>query len=236
MINYVIATWSGPRRYDIPEAVADRGFYLKEHFKALQTWRMPKVTRITVALVENDAEPPEFTEAWHSLPGRVQGADVAKFYRRNAGLSYGSWSDAFGIWGDAFPYYFFMEDDFQPCMHDWDSAMLSMMTPGVGYLAGLIRPGQLPRHAGNANGLLDSRALTAVRARYGMLPHHTFDADYGAAEAQGQVGLSRAVMEAGWELRSVTEEYSSHFKHGACLDSDKGAGPLIMRPIGNYPL
>jgi len=235
MINYVIATWSGSRRFDIPEAVADRGFFLREHFRVLAKYRFSQISQITVAVPDNPDEPPEFTKALAELPTQVQSAKVHIFRRPNVGLSYGSWSDAYGQTRTQFDHYLFMEDDYCCCMDDFDKAMLALATPNVGYVAGLVRRWQLPLHAGNANGLIPSHILERLWQRYNMLPHYTETAEYGRAEAHGQVGLSQAIVAMGYELFSLTDRYTSIFRHGWCPDGQTGSGPIIMMPLGHFP-
>lgn len=236
MINYVIAAWSGWRRYEVPGYTADRTYYLRHHLQSMHDLAHFGLTRITVVVPYDPSEPKNYTEYINSLPKTWAGVPLVVFRRENVGLSYGSLSDAYGrSRDDGFKAYFFMEDDYQLMLDRSEEPYYATLTGKVGYVAGVAGAG----HGRVANGLLSAEALRAVWDKYGKLPHfwedaskHCWPENYGLNEIHGQCQLGFALSDTGWEIADVLQSYSVLYVDARTLETTTyGHGPVIMGPI-----
>jgi hypothetical protein len=171
------------------------------------------LTQVTLVVPENPYEPQEYRAYLRSLPERVQGAALTVLERENSGMSYGSWSHAFGRYRRQFDYYLFLEDDYVPCQPRFDRTLVEMFraVPRCGYLCSLVAALARPvRHAAIANGLASAEALERIWQRHGMLPHAASSRDYGENE-NGQVVFSTAFEEAGFVLADTSSRYTAPY-------------------------
>lgn len=232
-VNYVIASWSGPRRNIVYQPhTKDPAFYIREHLESLRVLRH-NLSQITLVVPQNKKEPPAFTEFVSIVEkaGKINGTPLVVYRRKNIGLSYGSWSDVFGHYRSTFSHYIFTEDDYKFSQDNFDSILKSYMTEKTAYVAGLVRPMyNFPLHAAVAIGLCKSEALENVWVKYGCLPHAS-DSNYHSAEQIGQIGMSQAMIRQGWKLRDVTDKYSVHFRHVNNVIEKFGRGTVLIEPI-----
>lgn len=224
-INYVIACWSGDRRKHDIRYVESREFYLRSHIESLLRLRHSYVYQITVCVPYNPDESSSFREYLLSLPSVIGNASVVVFERSNDGLSYGSLSDVYGCYGNAFGYYIFMEDDYVFCLDDFDKIMVRLMRLHIncGYLCGYFHYG----HAGSSCGIFREDCLRAVWNRFGKLPHSR-GSNYLMNEASGQVGQSRAIIEAGFDIFDTIFCYRTGFRMN---DNIIWFGPVEAPPL-----
>ena len=142
-INYVIATWSGPRRQGNPDLLLSPTHYLQQQLLALQSVKH-QLQQITIVAPNNPEEPEEFTEflfqvafpaaAGVTLAERLPPIKIIR--RPNEGQSYGSWVEAYLKYTDEFEYYIFVEDDYKPAHPNFDQILAQMYetSKNCGYL------------------------------------------------------------------------------------------------------
>lgn len=234
--NYVICAWSGPRRTLDPRTDADPAFYLRAHFQCLADHRH-NLSQITLVVPENPNEPPAYRQyLLAELPKKIGTAEVVLIERPNIGMSYGSFSDCYARYRTSFDYYFFMEDDYFMCQHDFDKIHVDLMEEDrmCGYLCGMAwAPPDHEYHAGISNGILRSEALEKVFLALGHLPHSRDSLLYGPNEQTGQVGQSREIINAGYTLRDWAGHYRVGFKanHTKIIMYHPECPSAIMMPL-----
>lgn len=202
---YVITAWGGPRRApDHAEMKKDGALYLREHvYRAAALCE--RIDRIVVACPHGSAFYPGYEAYVDKLEaeGKVLDVTVEIFRRKNVGMSYGALSDVYGKYRTTFDYYIVAEDDYLPAMKDLDTILMGMIesAPRCGFLCGLIwtANGKIAPHAGIFLGIIRSQALEKVWLRNGSLCKFT-ENNYSEAEVSGQVGLSQAIVDAGFPL------------------------------------
>lgn len=156
--NYVLSTWNGWRRH------GDDTEYLWPHLDNLKRLSH-SIDQITVVSPINPTEPPEYNKRLSKLQ-----KPIVVLRRPNIGLSYGSWSYAFDMFGEKFDYYFFMEDDYHYVIDDFDKIMIRHYEEAqCEYLCWMVRGS----HAGISCGLANSSALSRVKKKHGFLPYET---------------------------------------------------------------
>lgn len=194
--NYVIASWSGPRRHD------NRLDHLKLHLRNLKMVRH-NLDQITVVSPINPSEPQSYRSLLDSLK-----KPIVVLQRPNIGLSYGSWSHAFDTYGEKFDYYFFMEDDYHYTLHNFDKTMIEIYEEkDCGYLCWLYERG----HAAVSCGLASSKALSKVKNHFGDLPHSTNPSNVYASQG-GQIEFSKAFEKVGMKVSHTADRFKVPFR------------------------
>jgi hypothetical protein len=212
----VIAAWGGPRRVPDPAYDADRGRYLRLWADALT--RFSHALDDVLVVVSNGPPEPKFEEGLEQVRAASPRARVLR--RSNRGMSYGAWSDAFGLRGDAdaaaarqIDLWYLFEDDWVPCLNGWDSELARVYaSKPCAFMGSMVRTdGRFPDHIGVGWGLTSRDSLKRVWRAQGRLPHSP-RADYSSCEVQGNVGLYVALREAtGLPLRDVRGSYRSAY-------------------------
>jgi hypothetical protein len=230
---YVIATWSGKRRGTNLHYDTDQTYYLRYHIAQLNKLKH-SLNRVLVMVPHNEKEPPIFTKYIQELSD-TQGIQVIR--RENAGLSYGSWSDAFTRsrdLPDRPDWWIFMEDDYVFTLDNFDEKMqdLFLKKDNCGFLCGLAWKSGLPFHAGISNGITRHEVLDKVWGKDRRMPHLHFpkgDAYHG----HDQVEFSQAFVGAKFNLCDTRGCYCIAFSHmgvRAVIFHDRSL-PLLMAPI-----
>ncbi len=115
-INYVITTWSGPRR-------APNLSYLKNHLLKLLSLKHD-LAQITIVKPITNSFNPIYYQI-DSLLSEFK-CDIKILEKHdNLGQSYGQFFYAFQTYGDKFDYYIFVEDDYIPDIDNFDSLLLN---------------------------------------------------------------------------------------------------------------
>lgn len=234
-INYVLCTWSGPRRVNDPRVDRDPAYYLRQHVHSLV--HLPhNLDQITVMVPENPKEPAAFRRYLErELPQKIQFANVEVIERPNVGMSYGSLSDCYVKYRTEFDFYMFMEDDYVFTQPYFDALHLEVMqqNPDCGYLCGLAWATPPPLHAGIANGMMRTKALEAIFvATDGWIPHARDGQSYNLNERHGQIGQSQAFIAMGYKLLDWKDRFRVRFREGEVIrEFHRDQFDLLMEPI-----
>lgn len=235
-VNYVIASWSGARR----QGNNFGRTHLVDHFSRLDKLRS-SVDQITVVVPENPREPVDYRRFVTDLGKR---RNVRVIRRENLGLSYGSFNRAFEADRREFGWWIFMEDDYVPCVDDFDRKLVEchrQVFPGQddGFLCQFVRAYRnfrgevipVQKHAGVTNGIATSSALDAVHQKFGCLPHNTIRNQRHPYYAQGgQIEFSAAFVDAGLDVRDVRGYYRTLYFSNKCIIK-LFDGPDIIVPL-----
>jgi len=217
--NYVIATWSGPRRLGNDEYEEDSAVYIKQHIKSLQYYKHA-LSQITVVVPHNPDEPPEFTAAINSLPEKIQDAKVVVLRRENNGQSYGGYSDVFGQYKSEFTYYFFIEDDYIFVKDDFDLELVKLLeykrTNNCGYLCSMVTKLDRRPHTAISNGIAKSDTLQSVWDKFGNLPHSKIKEEM-TYDCGPQLRFGWAFLEVGTQLQDYLDHFRAPFNDGGKL-------------------
>lgn len=240
MINYVIACWSGDRRTTYEPYDKDKSFYLKKHIESLHLFTH-NLDQITIVIPDNINESVEFTEFVDSIPKQIQNAKVVIIRRPNVGLSYGSYSHVYGLYRTQFSHYIFVEDDYVYVKPNFDQVMIDIMSknPKCGFVCSLAQEnGTYPYHAAIFNGLMLTEVLEILWLKYNQLPYHDSSV-YGDNERAGQIGFSRMIIDEGYTLYSLDQDYFIPFFHASsCIvgfGDDKNELINIPIPMIEFP-
>lgn len=218
---YVINFYLGKRRKTIQKVHDDRLFLLKKQIEHLYKIK----SSIDTIVFNFNIRPEDYhyvSEIFKITPKFIQGTEVVINLRENYGMSYGAWSDVFKKYQDKFDYYIFNEDDYFFVEDNWDDYLIKKFNSldNCGYLCMVAREGQdwcdNKKHAGHASGISSYEVLSKVFEKYGELPHSKKD-DYSSAEKLGQINQSYSVIEVGYEIYDVRDDYKVEF---AMTDED----------------
>lgn len=232
---YVVSSWGGKRRKrDNPKALTDGAFYLREHIQHLGTL-CRNIDRIVVAAPKCPGPIKGYEEYLKDLEakGRAGAIPVEVFRRPNIGLAYGSYNDVYGRYRTQFDHYFIAEDDYIPILPGFDGILLEMMkdAPTCGFLCGLVWPveGYAYGCAAIFLGIMRTAALEKIWLKQGCLARFG-GCEYLEAEEVGQIGISRAIVNAGYEIHDWTKHYSSPFWYDGVVKvfGDPGLAPLYV--------
>ncbi|NIQ13965.1 MAG: hypothetical protein GTO02_06040, partial [Candidatus Dadabacteria bacterium] len=95
---------------------------------------------MTFVVPHNPKEPVPFRKSLEAIPKSIGSAKIEIIERKNIGLSYGSFSSAFNLYGDQFEYYIFLEDDYIFVEDQFDEILINIFNQyeNCGYLASLV--------------------------------------------------------------------------------------------------
>jgi hypothetical protein len=230
-INYVIATWTGPRRKGNEPHRKDNLYYLKEHLRLLNKYKH-ELSQITIVAPDNPNESKEIEEFLEiGYKDLLQGTPIEVLRRENKGHSYGSYSYAYSKFRKNFDYYILVEDDYFFPINQFDSVLVSLFKKreNCGFLCGLVTPfGAEERdHAAISNGISSNEVLEKIWQIRGELPSSNFTTTY---HCQSQLQFSWAFLDAGYQLHHVLPEYSIVFND---IGTRKifGSGKPLMIPL-----
>ncbi|MBC8551133.1 MAG: hypothetical protein H8D23_15925 [Candidatus Brocadiales bacterium] len=205
--NYVVACWAGDRRRKDPAYDADKTFYIKAQLKQL-TKLKHSLDQIT--FVVNDApEQAEFVKYLNRMPDNLNGVPIIVLHRPNIGMSYGAWAHTYEKYGREFENYIIMEDDYMPCIDNFDTELFDMMIDKkVDYLCSVYTD-----HAACAGGIMYSQTIQAIYAQGKTLPYDKGKTpNYSKTEVQGQVGISRVFTDLGYKVADYLSKYNMVFE------------------------
>lgn len=205
-VNYVVATWSGPRRVKDPRHFEDRSFYINSHIESLYKLKSKFISNYTIVIPNNAAEPDYFR---NKIPDSINGVPVEILERPNIGLSYGSFSDAYEMYRINFDYYILMEDDYVFVSDNYDEILLDKINSckKCGFVCAYYRK----EHAAVYLGIASSIAMEKIWKKYGKLPHSS-TSEYRLNESEGQIGQSKAFVETGSSILDITDKYKISYR------------------------
>ena len=212
---YIVNFYLGSRRKTIPEVCEDRLFLLKKQIEYLYKIK----SSINTIIFNFNIRPDDFpyvSEIVRITPKYIQGSEVVINLRENYGMSYGAWSDVFDKYRDRFDYYIFNEDDYFFVEDNWDFYLVNKFNSlnNCGYLCMVAREGNewcnFKGHAGHASGISSFKILNEIFEKYGELPHSKKD-DYTSSEQEGQINQSHSVIELGYEIFDVRDDFMVNF-------------------------
>jgi hypothetical protein len=214
-ICYVINFYLGDRRTMIDEYKNDRLFFLKNQIEFLNNYKN-SLSKIIFNFNIREEDYHYVSQIFDIVPKKIQNAFVEVNLRKNYGMSYGAWSDAFVKYKKEFDYYVFNEDDYFFVQNNWDLYLVNKFKTikNCGYLCMVAREGnewcEYKRHALHATGISSSEVLYQVYKKYGELPHAK-GLKYEENEKQGQVQQSHSIIELGYDLCDVREDFKVEF-------------------------
>jgi hypothetical protein len=219
-VCYICCCWLGERRSTTNAYRQDRLSYVKEQLKTLNEFHHDLSKIVFVFNLEKD-HTELYEEAKKIIPETIKGTSVAVYGRENVGMSYGAWSDIFGIYRGTYDHYIFTEDDYFVNQHNFDAYMVNKFESkiNVGYLCLVaINPApeypQDPVHAGNSIGITSSKILNEIWDIYGMIPHAKRTVDdiskrYEESEQNGQIAQTQAIFKQGYLILDTREDYAT---------------------------
>lgn len=211
-IAYVVSAWGGPRR-----GQRKKIDWLRIHFDRLAKLKTSLVTE-TIVVVPQGGETEDLRETLNKL--EAQGCHI--FRRKNVGLSYGCFTDAYGVYKDHIDvdYWMFIEDDWTLVEEFWDKRIVEMYRKSeAGLLCGLAsgdgpasaanwrQRGERPRHAAISNGITSTEVIQKVWEHHGHTIPYVGCGKRGNVYFRqgGQVEWSNAWAKAGFSIHDVTE-------------------------------
>lgn len=228
-INYMLASWSGPRRLKaLPQN------FLEYHINHLNKLKH-NLAQITIGFPHNPNVNPEYHRYIQSLKNLDDGTPIKVCPMPNKGMSYGQYSNMFNKYRGEFTHYILIEDDYVPYVDNFDQILADKFDilheeENCGFLCNLVLDNSgmfdqkcLYKHAAISNGITSDNALSDVWEECGSLPHNViFNGDIPMQ--QEQITFSQGFLRAEYEIHDLLPEY-----RGLYYQSDED----IMRIYGN---
>ena len=173
-------------------------------------------------VVNNDVGSEDGNKFIHKLKERkIKDGKLLSFTRKNVGLSYGAYSDAFLKFRDEYDFFLFIEDDLVTAkkgylkigMEKWQQTKncgfvaffgLSRVNKGWWQKANLNEANSLSAYSGC--GLSSTSVLNKIVDKIGYLPHNTKDINHEDSIALGELGLSKSIINLGYTLTEIKKE------------------------------
>ena len=214
-ICYVINFYLGDRRKTVSNFHTDRLFFLRKQIALLNLYEH-KLSKIIFNFNMREQDYSYVSQIFKITPKTIQNAEVEISFRKNYGMSYGAWSDAFDRNEDKYDYFIFNEDDYAFVENDWDSYLVNKFNSyeDCGYLCMVIREphhwNDYKKHAGHSTGISSNKVLKDVKNKHGYLPHSK-EGDYSSNEQFGQVMQTFVMLELGYNIYDVRDDYRVSF-------------------------
>ena len=220
-ICYFTCFWLGDRRKIYPEYEQDRLYYLKQQIKALQTYNH-SLNKIIFTFNITPEQYHYFSEIFRITPKYINGVEVEIIFRKNQGISFGAFSDAFSKHKTQYDYYIFTEDDHIFCVDNFDTYLVDKHNsyPDCGFIGMVNREPaswfNYKKHAGVGAGLASSSNLLKLyNFSGGKLPHpyKTLDDFVGNIDKaykhfeDGQIDFTFNFLKLGLNLYDVRDDY-----------------------------
>jgi len=214
---YVVNFYLGERRFIIEEQKTDRLLYLKMQILNLLSYKHSLSTIIfNFNFREEDLE--YIPEIFDLAPKKIQNANVEIHFRKNYGMSYGAWSDAFDRKEDKYDYFIFNEDDYFFVDNGWDQYLIDKFNSfgDCGYLCMKISEpsnwNNYRKHAAHSTGISSNKVLKDVKKKFGLLPHSQGQ-DYPSVENEGQINQTFCMLELGYNIYDIRDDYRVAFRN-----------------------
>ena len=216
-VCYIISLFFGNRRnVNIPFYNTNRMCFLEKHIELLSSLNH-NIKKIIFNINLEDGDYENANKALKIIPKKIKNSDVEVRLRKNIGMSYGAWSDCFLENKDQYDYFIFNEDDYFFVIDDFDKILVNKFKSkeNAGYLCGITienkRIGQ-PLHAAHSTGISSNEVLSKVVEKYGELPHSKSN-DYGNVEINSQVRQTNVMVEMGYNLYDLGDEFKVNFDY-----------------------
>ena len=151
----------------------------------------------------------------------INDGKILTFTRKNIGLSYGAYSDAFLKFREFYDFFLFIEDDLITAKQDylrigfekWNQTEacgfvafygLSKVKKGWWKKAGLNKNNAITAYGGC--GLSSTKVLNQIVNEIGKLPHNVKGIDHTDSIAYGELGISKYIIDLGYKLTEIKKE------------------------------
>lgn len=216
-VCYIISLFFGNRRNtNIPFYNTNKLCFLEKHIELLSNLNH-NLKKIIFNINLEDGDYENANKALTIIPKKIQNSDVEVRFRKNIGMSYGAWSDCFLENKDKYDYFIFNEDDYFFVIDNFDKILVNKFKDkgDAGYLCGIViennNIGQ-PLHAAHSTGISSNEVLSKVVEKYGELPHSKSN-DYGNVEINSQVRQTNVMIEMGYRLYDLGDEFKINFDY-----------------------
>lgn len=208
---YIINFWLGNRRYECPKYKDDRLFYLKEQIKNLTKFDH-NLSKIVFNFNFTEEYYQFVTDIFRIIPNKIQNSEVEVNFRKNYGMSYGAFSDVYSKNIDKYDYFIFNEDDYSFIVNNWDNYLITKFNTldNCGYFC-MIKFDTPKPHAAHSTGISSNIILKKVYDNHGELPHSKSTDDYQLNEIYGQIEQTNSILELGYNIFDVKDEYKVRF-------------------------
>lgn len=212
-ICYVVNFWLGKRRVEVQEYQNNRFFFLETQISSLEN-------------IKNDIDTVVFnfnitkehyqylSEIFRIVPKKIKNCKVEVTFRENIGMSYGAFSDIFKSNLDRYDYYIFNEDDYVFINPNWDTYLVNKFesNKNCGYLSMIVsqQNSVYPKHASHSTGISSYKILKELFDKFGELPHAK-NSTYSNNEWEGQVKQTNEIVNLGYDIIDVGEDYTVLF-------------------------
>lgn len=212
---YTINFYLGNRRKTIDDYERDRLCFLRKQIETLDRYSH-ELGKIVFSFNINEEHYDYVSEIFRIVPKYIQGSPVEVHFRKNEGMSYGAWSDSFARNGDSYDYFIFNEDDYFFVQNNWDKYLVDKFNSyqDAGYVCAVLREPDdwngFKKHAGHSTCVSSKKVLTQIFDKHGMLPHGS-GSEYHANEQKGQIDQSFCVLELGYNIYDIRDDYRVAF-------------------------
>ena len=146
-VNYVIASWNGPRISPISKP----NYYenvLKNHIYQISSIEH-NLTKITIMKPES-----KYVNSYYDID---YGDNIEVINCPNQYQSYGQWLNAIEMFVDEYDYFILIEDDYIPNIDNFDSKLIEIYEEGT-FLCSMISK-NIIEHCGISNGIISSKTI-----------------------------------------------------------------------------
>jgi len=206
-INYIIATWSGIRR----NSEENQPYYkdvLKNHVRTLAATEN-NISQITIMKPFNPAGNSDYYNI--ELNNKIKIVDYKNEYQ-----SYGQWLGATKLFLKEFDYFIFIEDDYVPCIDNFDSRLIDMYQEGT-YLCSLAKKylNRYEMHCALSNGLVSRQTIAPLLLNHDYKEcFNRYHSEFPRLTYRGknyQRAFSKYLIENGITLKDYTEFYNADY-------------------------
>jgi 2-polyprenyl-3-methyl-5-hydroxy-6-metoxy-1,4-benzoquinol methylase len=204
-VNYIIASYFGPRRRIDYNYIDDRFFYLRKHLNKLKTLKTTIEKIILVINIDNYFVEEDFN--YFISDYKDMKIDIIK--RENKDYSYGAWNDILKIYNDC-DFSFLIEDDYVPTIDYFEKYFLKYFEKNTAYVCELYGNDELniKMHARISNGIINNHIFNEVG---GFVLHSSNCFNYLYA-GEDQVDYLDNFINKGYEIKDISEEYKIPFE------------------------
>jgi RimJ/RimL family protein N-acetyltransferase len=216
-VCYIISLFFGNRRNTkIPLYYTNKLSFLEKHISLL-TELKHNLDKIIFNINLEDGDYDIVNKALKIIPKKINQSEVEVRLRKNIGMSYGAWSDCFLENKDKYDYFIFNEDDYFFIIDNFDDILIDKFNSkdNAGYLCGIVLENPIinqPLHAAHSTGISSNKVLSKVVEKYGELPHSKSN-DYGNVEINSQVKQTQSIIDVGYNLYDLGDEYKIYFDY-----------------------
>jgi hypothetical protein len=195
----MVACYFGRRRIEDTPYLMDFHHYIKHHLASLAKLETTLIDQVVFTINEDIGRIID-------IPASVNGIPIDVILGPNIGLSYGAWERARKRYDHEF--FMIIEDDYIPVIDNFELPFMERMTDDAGYVCSLF----MDDHAAMPHGIIRSSVLDSVGG-FG----YAYNSNYGDNESLGQIKFSHDIMDAGYGIIDIADEFRVPY-----IDSNKG--------------